>query len=287
MARLLTASFETDIGRADRIEPGRFEARSRFTASARRRRRWSGARSETRILPRMLGRLRRQKRTRRALILERANRPVAILGDLDQAALRVLRTRWHGRFSDAVMKGLGFSGEYGAVWFAIGAAGAASDPRRRSRWAAAAFVAPTAVVLNFAVKRTIGRQRPVITDHPPLARAPSKLSFPSAHATSSLAGAGALARVAPRAGLPLHVLAGAICVGRPYLGMHYPSDVLAGAALGAVIGRVAPLPRERRAPAPMGDGASPTGSDRETEPARSADLAAASGSPGTGRNSTS
>ena len=155
----------------------------------------------------MLGRLRRQRRSRRALLLERANRPVAILGDLDQAALRVLRTRWHGRVSDAVMKGLGLSGEYGLVWITIGLAGAASDGRRRPRWGAAALVAPAAVVLNFAVKRTIGRQRPVITDHPPLARAPSKLSFPSAHATSSLAGAGALSRVEPRAKLPLHVLA--------------------------------------------------------------------------------
>ena len=84
----------------------------------------------------------------------------------------------------------------------------------------------------------------MITDHPPLAKAPSKLSFPSAHATSSLAAAGALSRVEPRAGMPLHLLAGLICLSRPYLGMHYPSDVLAGAALGAVLGRLAPLPPE-------------------------------------------
>jgi undecaprenyl-diphosphatase len=244
----------------------------------------------------MLGRLRRQKRSRRALLLERANRPLAILGDLDQAALRVLRTRWHGRFSDPVMKGLGLSGEYGAVWFAAGLAGVAADERRRARWGAAALVAPAAVVLNFAVKRTIGRQRPVITDHPPLARAPSKLSFPSAHATSSMAGAAALTRVEPRAALPLHALAGAICVGRPYLGMHYPSDVLAGAALGALIGRLAPLPREwDRMMAGEGgggaagstDGDRPPGFDRGSESATRADLPLTSGSREAGRNSVS
>jgi membrane-associated phospholipid phosphatase len=94
----------------------------------------------------------------------------------------------------------------------------------------------------------------VITDHPPLARAPTKLSFPSAHATSSLAAAAALSRVEPQAKLPLHVLAGAICLSRPYLGMHYPSDVVAGAAFGALLGRLAPLPpeKERRPEIPAG-----------------------------------
>jgi undecaprenyl-diphosphatase len=178
---------------------------------------------------------------------------MAILGDLDQAGLRLLRTRGHGPPNEAIFKALGLAGEYGAVWFALGIGGAVLDGGRRDRWLAAAAVAPAAVVVNFAVKRTIGRQRPVITDHPPLARAPSKLSFPSAHATSSLAGAGALSRVDGRARVPLHALAAAICVGRPYLGMHYPSDVLAGAALGAAIGRLAPLPRLRE------DEASPAG----------------------------
>jgi membrane-associated phospholipid phosphatase len=48
--------------------------------------------------------------------------------------------------------------------------------------------------------------------------------------------------VGPGVRAPLSALATAICVGRPYLGMHYPSDVLAGAFLGAVLGRLAPLP---------------------------------------------
>lgn len=138
------------------------------------------------------------------------------------------------------MRGLGLAGEYGAVWMATGAVSAALDRSRRPRWVAASGVAPVAIVLNYAVKRAVGRKRPVITEHPPLARAPSKLSFPSAHATSSLAAAAALGRVEPRAKVPLHVLAGLICVGRPYLGMHYPSDVLAGATLGAVLGRIVP-----------------------------------------------
>jgi membrane-associated phospholipid phosphatase len=212
----------------------------------------------------MLGRLRRQKRTRRQILLDRASRPTAILGDLDQAVLRFLRTRGHDPVTESVMKGLGLSGEYGAVWMAIGTLAAATDGRRRMRWLMAAGVAPAAIVLNFGVKRTIGRQRPVITDHPALARAPSKLSFPSAHATSSFAAAAALGRVEPRAKAPLHGLATAIAVGRPYLGMHYPSDVLAGAILGAVIGRVVPgLDQPAAHPEPRFD------ADVNVEPGRS------------------
>jgi membrane-associated phospholipid phosphatase len=165
---------------------------------------------------------------------------LAAIGDADQALLRFLRTRGHAEPVETIMRALGLSGEYGAVWIGIGGVGGLIDERRRSRWLVAGLTAPAAIVANYAVKRTIGRERPLIEEHPPLARAPSKLSFPSAHATSSVAAATALGRVQPRARLPLFALAAAICVGRPYLGMHYPSDALAGAVLGAAIGALIP-----------------------------------------------
>ncbi len=138
------------------------------------------------------------------------------------------------------MKGLGVAGEFAAAWTAIGLIGASVDPRRRSAWLTGAGAGPAAIAINFAVKVTVGRQRPLIEEHPPLARAPTKLSFPSAHATSSLAAATAMSRISPGARLPLYSIAALICLSRPYLGMHYPSDVLAGAALGAVLGRAVP-----------------------------------------------
>ena len=183
--------------------------------------------------------------------MSHAKRPLAYLGDLDQSVLRAMRTRAHGPAELAVMRALGYAGEWGAIWVATGVTGAALDSRRRPRWLAATAVAPASIVINFAVKRTVGRNRPLITDHPPLAKAPTNLSFPSTHSTSSMAAAGALSRVEPRAKVPLHLLAAAICIGRPYLGMHYPSDVIAGAAFGAVLGRLAPLPGDREsAPGP-------------------------------------
>lgn len=138
------------------------------------------------------------------------------------------------------MKGLGMVGEWAAVWVAVGLGSAAFDQPRRRRWLASAAVGPASVVANFAVKLAVGRDRPLIDEHPALARAPSKLSFPSAHATSSVAAAVAMGRIEPAARPPLYGLAGAICLCRPYLGMHYPSDVVAGIALGALLGRLAP-----------------------------------------------
>ncbi len=165
---------------------------------------------------------------------------IRALGDADQAALRLLRTRGHRPPAEGAMKALGTIGEYAAVWTAIGAVGALADPPRRRRWGIAALVGPAAINVNYAVKLAVGRERPLIEGHPALAKAPSKLSFPSAHATSSLAAATALGRVEPRARVPLYALAAAICLSRPYLGMHYPSDVIAGAVLGIAIGALAP-----------------------------------------------
>lgn len=164
---------------------------------------------------------------------------------LDRSLLIALRTRGHRRSAERIAQGLGAFGELGIGWAALGLGGAALDARRRRRFVAAAVAAPAAVAINYAVKAGSRRGRPTIAGYPPLGRATSRFSFPSAHAASSLAGATALGRVAPPARLPLLAVAALVCAGRPYLGMHYPSDVLAGAALGAAIGRLWPLPAER------------------------------------------
>jgi membrane-associated phospholipid phosphatase len=162
------------------------------------------------------------------------------LQELDRRLLRTMRTRYHAPQIEDAVKALGMAGEWGAVWVAIGVAAAAVDATRRERWLRAAAVAPAAVGVNYLVKLAVRRRRPRLRRLPPLAAAPSELSFPSAHATSSLAAAVAMGRVAPGSRPPLYGLAGAICLTRPYLGMHYPSDVLGGAAIGLAIGRLWP-----------------------------------------------
>ena len=94
------------------------------------------------------------------------------------------------------------------------------------------------------IKLIVKRPRPVLEGLPPLGGAPSSLSFPSAHATSSFAVATAMFRVDPLRGRLPSSLALALSLGRPYLGMHYPSDVLAGALLGVALGLIVPLSYE-------------------------------------------
>jgi undecaprenyl-diphosphatase len=164
----------------------------------------------------------------------------AVLAALDSRLLYAMRTRFHGPRTEAVARFLGTIGEYGAVWFAIGVVMALLDGERREQWLLAAVLGPFAIGLNFAVKLLVRRQRPVLEGLPPLGGAPSSLSFPSAHATASFACATAMTRIAPEAAV-LFVLAAAIAACRPYLGMHYPSDVLAGAMLGTALGLLWPL----------------------------------------------
>jgi membrane-associated phospholipid phosphatase len=159
----------------------------------------------------------------------------------DLALLRFMRTRGHAPGAERAAKAIAAAGEWGAVWAAIGLSAAAFDPPRRRRWFGTAVLAPAAIGVNFAVKLAVRRQRPKLDGLPPLGDAPTSLSFPSAHATASFASAAAMSRIAPRSA-PL-LFAGAALMGltRPYLGMHYPSDVVAGAALGIALGKSIPL----------------------------------------------
>ena len=136
------------------------------------------------------------------------------------------RVRWARRYSRL--------GEHGGVWLGIGLLGAAGDARQRGRWLRATACVVAAYALSSSIKVAIGRRRPLVEDLPHLMATPTGLSFPSSHSTSSFAAAQAYGRLLPRG--PLLGAAAAMAFTRLYLGVHYPSDVAAGAALGTAIG---------------------------------------------------
>ena len=128
-------------------------------------------------------------------------------------------------------------GEHSVGWLALGGTGALLDRGRRAQWLRATAGVGCCYLCSSSIKWAIGRERPAVEDLPKLMRTPTGLSFPSSHATSSFAAARAYGRLMPRG--PLLAAASAMALSRVYLGVHYPSDVLAGAALGTALGGMA------------------------------------------------
>ncbi|MCB0830869.1 MAG: phosphatase PAP2 family protein [Solirubrobacterales bacterium] len=165
--------------------------------------------------------------------------PAVFVKQLDLKLLRLMRTRCHSAPVEKSAHLISKSGENGYLWFGIGLAGAAFDGKHRKQWLLASLIGPFAIGLNFLVKLAVRRPRPQLEGLPPLGGAPSSLSFPSAHATASFAAATAMSRIRPEMKLALFGAAAVMAVTRPYLGMHYPSDIAAGAVLGTVLGTAA------------------------------------------------
>ena len=136
---------------------------------------------------------------------------------------------------DGVMRLLSTLGNAGAIW--IVTALALLFFRRTRRFGAACGLALLLgfVVTNLALKNIINRIRPydVMTSLNILVKPERSFSFPSGHATSSLAAGVALFLTLPRRyGVPALLLGVLIALSRMYVGVHYPTDVLCGAAIG-------------------------------------------------------
>ncbi|EID12088.1 transmembrane protein [Mycobacterium xenopi RIVM700367] len=136
-----------------------------------------------------------------------------------------------------VAKALSHFGEHSIGWLTVSLLGALLQPRRTRAWLLAGAGALAAHAAAVLIKRLVRRPRP---NHPAVAvkvRTPSRLSFPSAHATSTTAAAILLGRAT---GMPLTaVLVPPMALSRILLGVHYPSDVAIGVAVGATVAAIA------------------------------------------------
>ncbi|MEU9054321.1 phosphatase PAP2 family protein [Streptomyces sp. NPDC048384] len=141
-------------------------------------------------------------------------------------------------YAERVLPKLSRSANHGVLWFATAAAMAASrTPRgRRAAVRGIASLSLASLTINTLGKRSVRRPRPVLDPVPAvrqLKRQPITTSFPSGHAASAAAFATGVALESPAWGLAVAPVAWSVALSRVYTGVHFPSDVLAGAALGA------------------------------------------------------
>lgn len=159
------------------------------------------------------------------------------LSEGDRAVFaRVAAHHWPA--GDRFLPRLTHSANHGRLWFGV-AAGLWAFGGARGRRAATRGVASLALAsatVNTLGKRSVRRDRPIIDAVPHLRRAkrqPTTTSFPSGHSASAAAFAVGVALESRPWGTLLAPIAAAVAFSRVYTGVHYPSDVVAGAALGA------------------------------------------------------
>jgi len=138
---------------------------------------------------------------------------------------------------DPLFEGLSYAGSFGFIWLAIAVAISGFSWSRPWLWTRVAVAILISESISGLLKEWIGRDRPAVADPSPptLVDLPVTYSFPSGHATVSFACATTLALAVPRLAWPLFALATLISFSRVYVGVHYPFDVVAGAALGVAI----------------------------------------------------
>ncbi|MGP3982275.1 bifunctional phosphatase PAP2/diacylglycerol kinase family protein [Streptomyces sp. KR80] len=149
---------------------------------------------------------------------------------------RVASRHWPG--AEPVLPRLSRSANHGLLWFGIAAGmwAAGGGPGRRAAARGVASLALASATVNTLGKQAARRARPVLDQVPLIRRLrhqPFTTSFPSGHSASAAAFAVGAAMESRRWGTALAPVAASVAFSRVYTGVHYPSDVLAGATLGA------------------------------------------------------
>jgi membrane-associated phospholipid phosphatase len=154
---------------------------------------------------------------------------------LDHRVLRSTRRALGGTAAVPAARALSLFGEHALGWVALGVVGSVAG-RRSREWRTGVVGIVAAHAAGVALKRLVQRPRPLLPDVPALVATPSRLSFPSAHCCSTAAAA---VGFGPLVGMPAMAgVTGLMLVSRVLLGVHYPSDVVSGAALGATVATV-------------------------------------------------
>jgi membrane-associated phospholipid phosphatase len=162
------------------------------------------------------------------------------LDSVDRSLMSRLRRRRSPRV-DRALVGVGRVANYGRLWLLIAGALVGLGGRSGGRAAARGLIglAIAATVANGPAKLLIGRRRPATGTQATLIRMPRSTSFPSGHSASAFGFATGASAEEPALTPVLLSLAAAVSYSRVHTGVHYPSDVAAGALIGVGSGLLA------------------------------------------------
>ena len=162
--------------------------------------------------------------------------------NLDGGFLLFLQESVRNPILDNIMIFITSLGNGGMIWIAATIALLIPKKTRKAGVVSAVALLGSLIINNNIVKNIVQRPRPFVTftDLQIIIPIPSEFSFPSGHTSSSFAAAAVFYRHLPKKlGLPSVILAGLIGFSRLYVGVHYPTDVIAGVLMGILLSYLA------------------------------------------------
>jgi membrane-associated phospholipid phosphatase len=165
------------------------------------------------------------------------------LDSYDRAVYRAV-AQLHLPLLDTPLKLVSDFANFSKPWFLVSGVLAlfGGSQGRSAALTGLAAIGAASLVVNQPMKLAGARIRPDRDEFAVLqqrrVRMPSSRSFPSGHSASAAAFAVAVGDVLPTLRLPLDAAASVVAFSRVYTGVHYPGDVLVGASVGALIGRL-------------------------------------------------
>ncbi|MGL5086461.1 MAG: phosphatase PAP2 family protein [Clostridium sp.] len=153
---------------------------------------------------------------------------------IDKEIIMFIQNNLHSDIMDWIMVVITSLGDAGLIWILMGLGLAITKKYRRVGYLVLGALLLGLILGEVILKNIIQRDRPfmIIEGIDSIIKAPTSYSFPSGHTTASFAAAGVLASSFRKKSIFIFMGASLIAISRIYLGVHFPTDIIAGIILG-------------------------------------------------------